>query len=523
MEQFYEYIFTGSFGEYNLERMEMIEDFFANVGKKNKFFDSETYEAVIMFLIERNNITQAREILFTAREMFHDNVVYRALEVIIDLKDNLNKAISHSTKYYKETLDIVFLFTKAVAYFDQKNYDKGAKVFDSFCKKVENSDWRSEAYLQMAIYLNGDKYEVVDEPDEEFMTRTMLIKKLVDKALKCNAEVDDKMLFFYALQFQMLENVREAKTILNRIIDSNSYHRDAWRLLSEILFEDEQYAEAAEAYKYRIAINDGNTMNHFQCGVCYSRLGKWADALHYYELQEKNYPVMLMDNKEFYCTLKNNQAECLMKMGAFDRALELCRKTLEIDPNNFQSLVKIAQCHYFMGDSKEAVEYLLKALKMHNDYQNNEYESLFETVGDIFTEISENQEDADKRESLYNSVLAYSKSFMFLNVTGKAENRNFEDIQVQNAIRMLKIGRSYTILGDYTSALVNFQLANYMHSEIPTLQLFLTICYFRLGFTQEAFIHFERIPTSELEQFKSFMPELSEIEKKYRENNNLPI
>ena len=82
-----------------------------------------------------------------------------------------------------------------------------------------------------------------------------------------------------------------------------------------------------------------------------------------------------------------------------------------------------------MGDSKEAVEYLLKALKMHNDYQNNEYESLFETVGDIFTEISENQEDADKRESLYNSVLAYSKSFMFLNVTGKTENRNFEDIQ----------------------------------------------------------------------------------------------
>ena len=88
MEQFYEYIFTGSFGEYNLERMEMIEDFFANVGKKNKFFDSETYEAVIMFLIERNNITQAREILFTAREMFHDNVVYRALKVIIELKED---------------------------------------------------------------------------------------------------------------------------------------------------------------------------------------------------------------------------------------------------------------------------------------------------------------------------------------------------------------------------------------------------------------------------------------------------
>lgn len=290
-------------------------------------------------------------------------------------------------------------------------------------------------------------------------------------------------------------------------------------MLSEILFEDEQYAEAAEAYKYRIAINDGNTMNHFQCGVCYGKLGKWAEALHYYELQEKNFPMLLMDNKEFYGSLKNNQAECLMKMGVFEQALEICLKILEIDSNNFQATVKAAQCYNFMNNNKAAVEFLLKALKMHNDYQYNEYENLFETIGDIFAEISEDQEDSEKKDTLLNSILAYSKSLMFLNITGNVENKNFEDIQLQNAIRMLKIGRSYIILGDYTNALINFQFANYMHSELPSLQFFLTICYYHLDFIKEAFMHFERIPLPELEQFKAFMPDLLEIEKKYHERN----
>ena len=521
MEDFYQYIYSGSFGGYDPEKLELINDYFLNAGKKNRFFDSDTYEYVVAFLIEQGNFGQAREVLSVAENLFPDKEVLSILEIIIDKYYNLENAINKSNIYFKKYKNPIFLLIKAVSLFESKRYEEGEVVHEKFINDFYTEELRAEAYFQIALLLDDNKFDNIEDNDNEFLTRSMLTKRFIDKAL--SYPLDIRGLIFYAIQFRNIGNLRDAQNILNRVIDKDSYNKEAWRLLSEILFDAEQYKEAAEAYKYRIAINDGDSMNHFQCGLCYSRIGQWEDALHYYELQEKNFPLILMDNKEFYLKLKNKQAECLMKMGAFDRALELCRKTLEIDPNNFQSLVKIAQCHYFMGDSKEAVEYLLKALKMHNDYQNNEYESLFETVGDIFTEISENQEDVDKRESLYNSVLAYSKSFMFLNVTGKAENRNFEDIQVQNAIRMLKIGRSYTILGDYTSALVNFQLANYMHSEIPTLQLFLTICYFRLGFTQEAFIHFERIPTSELEQFKSFMPELSEIEKKYRENNNLPI
>ncbi len=517
MEHFYEYIYTGFFGTYDPERLELINDFFTNVGKKNRFFDSETYECVIEYLIEQQNFTQAYDILSTAKSLFPDNTNYFVLEVLIIKRDNTSQAITLCNKYFKQYANPVFLLIKAIMLFEQHQYESGEKAHETFIKQLKETRWFAEAYFQAALHLNGDRYELLDESDDEFMTRTMLIKKFVEKGLKYPLELNG--LIFYAMQFQTVENFREAKTILNNVIDKDSYNKEAWAMLSEILFKDEQYAEAADAYKYRIAINDGNTMNHFQCGVCYAKLGKWADALHYYELQEKNYPMMLMDNKEFYAELKNNQAECLMKMGAFDRALDMCLKTLKIDTNNFQTTVKVAQCYNFMNNNKEAISYLLKALKMRSDYQYNEYESLFETIGDIFAEISEGQEETERNDSLLNSILAYGKSLMFLNITGNAEGKNFDDIQLQNAIRMLKIGRSYMILGDYTNALINFQLANYMHAELPSLQCLLSICYYHLDFVKEAFIHFERIPQGELEQLKSFIPDLLEIEKRYNERN----
>jgi tetratricopeptide repeat containing protein len=285
------------------------------------------------------------------------------------------------------------------------------------------------------------------------------------------------------------------------------------------LFDAEQYKEAAEAYKYRIAINDGDSMNHFQCGLCYSRIGQWEDALHYYELQEKNFPLILMDNKEFYLKLKNKQAECLMKMGKFEDALRICTKALKIDPNNFQITVRTAQCYNFLNDNENAIVYLLKALEMNNNHRYNEYENLFGTIGDIFSEISQDQNPKEKEESISNAILAYKKSIIFLNLSDNADNKDFEDLQYTNAMNLLKIGRSYMLIGKYIDALINLQIANYINTDMPTLQLTLSICYYYLDFVKESLMHFELIPADELKEFKTLIPDLVEIEKLYKERN----
>ena len=72
MEDFYQYIYSGSFGGYDPEKLELINDYFLNAGKKNRFFDSDTYEYVVAFLIEQGNFGQAREVLSVAENLFPD-------------------------------------------------------------------------------------------------------------------------------------------------------------------------------------------------------------------------------------------------------------------------------------------------------------------------------------------------------------------------------------------------------------------------------------------------------------------
>ena len=517
MEDFYQYIYSGSFGGYDPEKLELINDYFLNAGKKNRFFDSDTYEYVVAFLIEQGNFGQAREVLSVAENLFPDKETLSIFEILIDKYYNLENAINKSDIYFKKYNNPIFLLIKAVSLFESKRYEEGEVVHEKFINDFYTDELRAEAYFQIALLLDDNKFDNIEDNDNEFLTRSMLTKRFIDRAL--SYPLDIKGLIFYAIQFRNIGNLRDAQNILNRVIDKDSYNKEAWRLLSEILFDAEQYKEAAEAYKYRIAINDGDNMNHFQCGLCYSRMGQWEDALHYYELQEKNFPFILMDNKEFYLKLKNKQAECLMKMGKFEDALRICTKALKIDPNNFQITVRTAQCYNFLNDNENAIVYLLKALEMNNNHRYNEYENLFGTIGDIFSEISQEQSLKEREESISNAILAYKKSMIFLNMSDNADNKDFEDLQYTNAMNLLKIGRSYMLIGKYIDALINLQMANYINADMPTLQLTLSICYYYLDFVKESLMHFELIPIDELKEFKTLIPDLVEIEKLYKEHN----
>ena len=113
MEDFYQYIYSGSFGGYDPEKLELINDYFLNAGKKNRFFDSDTYEYVVAFLIEQGNFGQAREVLSVAENLFPDKEVLSILEIIIDKYYNLENAINKSDIYFKKYKNPIFLLIKA--------------------------------------------------------------------------------------------------------------------------------------------------------------------------------------------------------------------------------------------------------------------------------------------------------------------------------------------------------------------------------------------------------------------------
>jgi len=505
------YIYFDSFGTFDYEEMEAIDDFFNN---KNQFFDSESYELAISYLIEKQDFKQAKNFLEKAQKQFPNTGEFRLLEIFIRKNESLSAASELCDKYYKLNNDIDLILLKSTILFEQKDYKAGEKIFFQYAEKLTDNNEKVEAHYQIALFLNGSKFETEEETDEDFMTRTMLIKMLVEQALTYNFPKDEMII--YASQFYMHDNVREAKAILNRVIDLDSYNKDAWELLSEILFDDEQYSEAAEAYKYRIAIGDSNETNYYQCGVCYERMENYKEALEYYIKQEEMFPQLLADNKEFYCYLLNSQANCLLQINLPSDALTIYKKVLKIDSNNFRALVQSAQCLQKEGKNNDALKCLTKALKLKNDAAN-EYENIYSTMGDIFVDISSFKMDNEEecKELLINAILAYSKSIIYYNLPQKTQNLSYDAIDRANSFKILQIGRAYFLLGNYIQALLNFQMAYALNDSLPGLDLYLTLSYFELDFVDAAIVHFAKIPTDTVNEYKTLLPALKKIEKIY--------
>lgn len=516
MYHFITCLYTGNFDGFVEERMDMVEEFMEDLDGV-KFFTSESYQVAIMHLIQNHSFTQAREVLQRAKKRFEGEKEYLLLDVLIEYWTQRRTDAERKVKaYYAETQEPIFLLIKAALQAIKKSYSKAEDSFEEFFEQYQDPDYLPyERLMHFALYLNGDLFEDSKENEEEFLERSIVIKKLVSEALK-DDQASTGELTAFASEFFRLENIPAVTTILNSVIDRDPYDKEAWGFLSFVLFQDEQYSEAAEALKTRIAIKDIDPMIYYNCGYCHQQTNNYAQAIYYYEMQAKEFPMMLSDNKEFYAELNNHKAFCLMKIGSFTEALGVCQSVLTIDPNNFQATVQTGQCYNFMNENDKALGYLLQAFKMYDPHDDKNYENMFEIIGDIFAEASELQEKDKQEESLGNAIISYQKSLNHLLRTSNIERSSFDQVQQKSAVKHLKIGRLFLVVQDTNQALLNFQLAFMANPELPSLHTFISIAYFLAGLDEEAFIHFSRIPTPELEEFKPLIPELAKIEREFR-------
>ncbi len=521
MYHFIACLYAGNFDGFVEERMDMVEEFMEDLNGI-KFFTSESYQVAIMHLMQQHSFTQAREVLQRAKSRFEGEREYLLLDVLIEYWTQRRTEAERKAKaYYAQTSEPIFLLIRAALQAIKKNYTKAEDLFEEFFEQYEDPDYLPhERLMHFALYLNSDLFEDSKENEEEFMERSIMIKKLVIEALK-DDDAGIGELKAFASEFFRMENIQVATNILNSIIDRDPYDKEAWGFLSFVLFQDERYAEAAEALKTRIAIKDIDPMIYYNCGYCHQQIHDYAQAIYYYEMQAKEFPMMLSDNKDLYAELNNHKAFCLMKIGSFTEALEVCESVLKIDPNNFQATVQIGQCYNFMNENDKALGYLLQAFKMYDPHDEKNYENMFEIIGDIFAEASELQEKDKQQESLGNAIISYQKSLNHLLRTSNMEKSSFEQVQKKSAIKYLKIGRLFLVVQDTNQALLNFQLALMANPDQPSLHTFISIAYYLVGLDEEAFIHFSRIPTQELEEFKPLIPELAKIEREFNKKRSL--
>jgi len=495
------YIFNNTFGSFDADEHYIINNFLTSENQ-NEYQDSEIFEVVICYYLENEEFEKADEILQQALKFYPNDEDIRFLEILFAKEKDVEYALELTEKCLKKYSDIVFFLIRAILLFDLNDYDSGEEAFYNFIEKIGDDKEKTEMYYRTAIYLCST-YIVDYEDDEAEMKRALLIKKFVDYAV--SQEFSIKAILFFAEEFFAYGYKKEAKLIINKAIDNDSYNLDAWRMLSDINISAGDYAEAADAFLYRIALNDSDKNIYFNCALCFQKAKKYNEAIEYFDLQMDKFPELLEDIK-FFCDILAAQGDCFMAMERFDEAKKKFEEVLKINKNHFKASVLLAQCFYNQENNEKALIHLNNALDIEPDFDNYDYENLYMIAGQIFEDISEHSKQ--EKDYLISALLSYRKSLVYLNLARKIDKNYEDDLDNKIALTLCQIGKINLMLGDNMEALMNLQLAFYLDESISMLNIFLVIVYINLNFYKDALVHYQLISNEELDKYEDIFPEL---------------
>ena len=505
------YIFDNSFGSFDADEKSIIDNYL-NSENENNYPDSEILEVMICYYLENDELGKAEELLEQALKLYPNDEDMRFLEILIAEEKDAEYALELTENCLKKYSDRMFFLMKTLLLFRLNDFESGEEAFYDFIKKIGDDTEKIEMYYRTAIFLCSESFFDYNSDDEAEMKCALLIKKFVDYAI--SQEYSGKAILYFVEDFFAYGYTKEAKLVLNKAIDDNSYNLDAWRMLTEINIAAGEYAEAADAFLYRIALKDSDQNIYFNCALCFQKARKYELAIEYFDLQMDKFPEQLDDIKLF-CDILAAQGDCFMAMERYDEAKKKFDEVLKINKNHFKALVLIAQCFYNQEDNENALIHLDNALKIEPDFDNYDYENLYVIAGQIFEDISEYSKK-HRQEYLVSALVSFRKSLIYLNLARKMEKNYEDDLDKKIALTLCQIGKINLLLGDNMEALLNLQLAFHLDENISMLNIFLVIVYLNLNFYKDALVHYQLISTEELERYEDIFPELKFF-REYRE------
>jgi Flp pilus assembly protein TadD len=164
-----------------------------------------------------------------------------------------------------------------------------------------------------------------------------------------------------AVSRQRLERPAEAKSHLKEIIAKNPGNYDAWVTLGNIHRNNEEYAEAAEAYTKALDLIPVLTREHWNTlyyrGIAYERVKAWDKA-------EADFRKALSLEPDQPMVLNYLGYSLIEKKLSLNEAMDMVRKAVELRPNDGYIVDSLGWAHYQLGDYEEAVKHLERAVEL---------------------------------------------------------------------------------------------------------------------------------------------------------------
>jgi len=382
------------------------------------FFDSTEFEEIILHYMNIGKMSLAKKALELGLKqhptsislklanievLLYEDKLDKAEKLLIELEDieplndqvHLHKATLLSKKELHkeaiEALNIALLYTDdevdimsliGMEYLYLEEFDT-ARLNFAKCLEVEFEDYSS---LYNVIYC----FDMMEQHHEAIEYLLSYINK------DPYSEIAWHQL---GRQYYIVEKFEEALNAFDYSILIDEYFIGAHLEKAKTLEELGRYEKAIENYLITLDIDDGTSFSYLRIGKCYEKLGNKKEALKYFNQTVKEDPLLdkgwlaLTDlyfkdenyqkalyfiNKAMQIDDKNSvywikYADINLKLNLFEEACKGFQKCLDLENYSLDVFVALTDILHFLGDFNEAVDVLLKAKELYEDFAEIEY------------------------------------------------------------------------------------------------------------------------------------------------------
>lgn len=312
-------------------------------GRRHSFLEEESFERIIDYFDDRNELAQAMQAAELAMEQ------YPYSSVLLVKKADLMIA----SRRYKEALelldqaevmdsgDINIYILKTDAYLALDLQAKAVEVLESAIIQFED-DERIELLFELA-----DVYDDYEEFDKVFDCL-----KLILEADSNNEEALYKICFWTDFTGRNEESIR----VHQKIIEEFPYNELAWFNLAAAYQGLKLYEKAIDSYQYAITIDEKFDFAYRNMADAFIRLHRYKEAI---EPLEK---VIELSRPED--VIYEALGHCYDKLRNYAQARFYYKKASHLNPEDSKLYYKIACTYINEGQTESAIKQLQNALRL---------------------------------------------------------------------------------------------------------------------------------------------------------------
>jgi len=312
-------------------------------GRSNSYIDEESFEKIIDYFDEKEDISSALEAAEKGAEQypFSSTMLIRKADLLI------------ATHKYREALDLL----EHAAMLDSSDINVYILKTDAYLA-LDKQEKAVEILEQALALFNGEErisllFELSDVYDDyQEFEKVFDCLKLILEQEPNNEEALYKICFWTDFTGRNEESIK----LHQKIIDEFPYNDLAWFNLAAAYQGIKLYEKALDAYQYAIVINEKFDYAYRNMGDAYIRLKKYKEAIEVLQkVLELTKPEALIYEALGFCydRLHNN-----------GQARFYYRKASHITPEDSKLYYKIACTYFNEGQWESAAKQLETALKI---------------------------------------------------------------------------------------------------------------------------------------------------------------